>query len=61
LVGNGSASLDVAPDVILNDLYEDPRQGAGLWLFEDELQLADRLGEELHNAVVMWYQSMGAL
>jgi hypothetical protein len=40
-------------DTILNDLelYEDPRQGAGAWLFENELQLAEQLGEELHNVV----------
>src|SRR3954462_2834700 len=40
-------------DTILNDLelYVDPRQGAGAWLFEDELQLANRLGEELHDVV----------
>jgi hypothetical protein len=40
-------------DTILNDLelYEDPRQGAGAWLFENELQLADQLGEDLHSVV----------
>jgi hypothetical protein len=39
-------------DTILNDLelYHDPRQGAGAWLFEDELQLAERLGEALQAA-----------
>lgn len=40
-------------DTILNDLelYQDPRQGAGAWLFDNELQLADQLGEHLHNVV----------
>ncbi|WP_445191825.1 hypothetical protein ACT009_14800 [Sphingomonas sp. Tas61C01] len=39
-------------DTILNDLelYDDPRQGAGAWLFDDELELAERLGENLHGA-----------
>lgn len=39
-------------DTILNDLelYYDPRQGAGAWLYDDELQLAERLGEQLHIA-----------
>lgn len=36
-------------DTILNDLelYDDPRQGSGSWLFEDELNLANALGEQL--------------
>jgi hypothetical protein len=40
-------------DTILNDLelYDDPRQGVGAWLYGDELQLAERLGEKLHAAV----------
>jgi hypothetical protein len=40
-------------DTILNDLelYEDPRQGAGSWLYESELPLADELGVQLHDAV----------
>lgn len=40
-------------DIILKDLelYDDPRQGAGLWLYENELQLADRFGAELHNVL----------
>lgn len=40
-------------DTILNDLelYDDPRQGAGSWLYESELQLADELGVQLHDAV----------
>lgn len=39
-------------DTILNDLelYHDPRQGAGAWLFDNELQLAERLGEMLYVA-----------
>jgi hypothetical protein len=39
-------------DTILNDLelYDDPRQGAGAWLYENELQLAEQLGERLHEA-----------
>jgi hypothetical protein len=40
-------------DTILNDLelYDDPRQGAGSWLYESGLQLADELGVQLHDAV----------
>src|SRR4051794_39647528 len=40
-------------DTILNDLelYEDPRQGAGAWLFENELKLAEQLGKDLHDVV----------
>lgn len=36
-------------ETILNDLelYEDPRQGGGLWLFDNELYLANALGEQL--------------
>ena len=36
-------------DTILNDLelYDDPRQGVGAWLYEDEIQIAERLGEKL--------------
>ena len=39
-------------DTILNDLglYEDPRQGSGAWLFDNELRLADELGEQLKAA-----------
>lgn len=45
--------LSTSLDTILNDLelYEDPRQGAGAWLFDNELKLADRLGEQLRNVV----------
>ena len=47
------ARLGSSLDTILNDLelYEDPRQGAGAWLFENELQLANKLGEDLHSVV----------
>lgn len=39
-------------DTILNDLelYDDPQQGAGAWLYDNELQLAQQLGERLHVA-----------
>jgi hypothetical protein len=39
-------------DTILGDLelYDDPRQGAGAWLYENELRLAEQLGERLHEA-----------
>lgn len=39
-------------DTILNDLelYDDPRQGCGAWLFDNELQLADALGDQLNTA-----------
>lgn len=39
-------------DTILHDLelYDDPRQGVGAWLYDDELQIAEQLGEELHVA-----------
>lgn len=39
-------------DTILTDLelYDDARQGAGAWLYENELQLADELGGMLHVA-----------
>jgi hypothetical protein len=45
--------LGASLDTILNDLelYDDPRQGARAWLFENELQLADQLGEELYSIV----------
>jgi hypothetical protein len=40
-------------DTVLNDLelYDDPREGAGMWLFENELELAEHLGEKLQEAV----------
>lgn len=36
-------------DTILNDLelYDDPQQGGGVWLFDNELRLANTLGEQL--------------
>lgn len=36
-------------DTILNDLelYDDPQQGSGVWLFDNELHLANALGEQL--------------
>lgn len=39
-------------DTILNDLelYDDPRQGSGNWLFDDELDLVNTLGEQLKAA-----------
>ncbi|WP_028969672.1 hypothetical protein [Sphingomonas sp. URHD0057] len=45
--------LGTALDTVLNDLelYDDPRQGAGAWLFDTELELADKLGDQLHAAV----------
>ena len=48
-----ATQLGDAFDTILNDLdlYDDPGQGAGMWLFQDELQLAERLGEEIHDVV----------
>ena len=40
-------------DTILNDLelYDDPRQGGGAWIFDNELQLAEALGEQVAAAV----------
>lgn len=40
-------------DTILNDLelYDDPRQGGGAWIFDNELQLAHALGEHVKAAV----------
>ena len=45
--------IGAALDTLLNDLelYDDPRQGAGAWLFDDETQLAERLGEKLRVVV----------
>ncbi|MDP3782633.1 MAG: hypothetical protein Q8Q79_06915 [Sphingopyxis sp.] len=41
-----------AADALLNDLelYDDPRQGHGSWLFPDELTIADNLATKLHLA-----------
>jgi hypothetical protein len=51
--GTSAAQLGMSLDAILNDLelYDDPRQGAGAWLYENELQVADKLGEQLHDVV----------
>ena len=40
-------------DTILNDLelYDDPVQGRDSWLFDDELHLANALGEQLKVTV----------
>ncbi|MXO48110.1 hypothetical protein GRI69_07560 [Erythrobacter vulgaris] len=40
-------------DTILNDLelYDDPVQGSGSWLFDNELHLANALGEKLKETV----------
>jgi len=39
----------VARHALLEDLeiYDDPRQGAGSWIFENEQRPLERLGEEL--------------
>lgn len=44
------ALVSEAADILLNDieLYDDPRQGKGLWLFPDEAPVADDLGTKLH-------------
>ena len=41
-----------AADMLLNDLelYDDPRHGQGLWLFLDEVTIADDLETKLHTA-----------
>jgi len=40
-----------ALDILLNDLelYDDPHQGRGIWLFPDELPYADSLATALHS------------
>ena len=42
-----------AADVLLEDLelYDDPQQGAGSWLFDDEVNFATELGQRLWSAV----------
>lgn len=52
VIASGASSPDqigAAIVTILNDLelYDDPRQGAGAWLYDDEMLLAERLGERL--------------
>ena len=43
--------LAVVRHVLLVDMeiHDDPRQGAGSWLFPNEESLLERLGEQLHN------------
>ena len=43
--------LAVVRHVLLVDMevYDDPRQGAGNWVFPDEEPLLDQLGEQLHT------------
>jgi hypothetical protein len=33
------------------EIYNDPREGVGFWLFEDEVQFVDELGERLWGVV----------
>jgi hypothetical protein len=42
-----------AADTLLNDLelYDDPRQGHGRWLFPDEHKAADDLATKLHTVI----------
>ena len=42
--------VSAAADILLNDLelYDDPHQGRGCWLFSDELPMADDLATKLH-------------
>lgn len=45
--------IGLSLDTILNDLelYDDPVQGRGSWLFDNELHLANALGEKLKETV----------
>lgn len=45
--------IGLSLDTILNDLelYEDPMQGRGSWLFDNELHIAHALGEKLKETV----------
>ena len=45
--------IGLSLDTILNDLelYDDPVQGRGSWLFDNELHLANALGEKLKESV----------
>lgn len=45
--------LQWASDTLVQDLelYDDPRQGVGTWLFEDEVDLANDLGERLWSII----------
>lgn len=42
-----------ASDTLIHDLeiYDDPRQGVGLWLFDDEVQLVEDLGACLWTSI----------
>jgi hypothetical protein len=44
------ARVSEARDILLNDveLYDDPCQGQGFWLFPDEAPVADDLATKLH-------------
>jgi len=48
-----SARLGQAAGTLLNDieLYDDPRQGADLWLFPDEASIADDLATKLRAII----------
>lgn len=45
-----SHRVSEAAETLLNDieLYDDPRQGRGIWLFPDEAPVADDLAAKLH-------------
>lgn len=45
-----SACVSEAADILLNaiELFDDPRQGRGLWLFPDESPVADDIATKLH-------------
>ena len=45
-----TANVSEAAETVLNDLelFDDPHQGRGAWLFDDELQLAADLATMLH-------------
>lgn len=48
-----AARVREAADTLLNDLelYEDPDQGRGAWLFRDEAPIVDNLATKLHTAL----------
>ena len=45
-----TAQISAAVDTLLDDLelYDDPHQGRGIWLFSNELPIADGLATKLH-------------
>jgi len=45
-----TAQIGAAVDTLLNDLelFDDPQQGCGIWLYFDELPIADALATKLH-------------